>query len=83
MNRSMCRSLLRAIPRQPNTAVRALKPFGRPLLLRQYASATSHPASDPPTAEELANNRDYFFDKDGNRRVTVDFEYPGKFYLKM
>lgn len=77
MNRLICRSMLRSIPRQATT-VGALRTCARPLLLRQYVAASTHPASDAPTQEELEKNRDYFFDKDGNRRVTVDFDYPGK-----
>lgn len=80
MNRFICRNLLSAVPRQPNS-IGILKACSRPVFLRQYASASSHPATDAPTAEELANNRDYYFDKAGKRRVSVEFEYPGKFYV--
>lgn len=77
------RNLSRAIPCQAQIT-RQLFQY-QPVLLsglrRQYASASTHPATDPPTAEELKNNHDYFFDKDGKRRVTVDFEYPGMIYF--
>jgi hypothetical protein len=76
------RTLSRAIPCQSQITRQLLQ--HQPVLLsslrRQYASASAHPASDPPTAEELKNNHDYFFNKDGKRRVTVDFEYPGMVY---
>lgn len=78
------KNFLRAIPCQSQITKQLLKQQ-QPVLLsglrRQYASASSHPATDPPTAEELEKNHDYFFNKDGTRRVTVDFEYPGMSFV--
>lgn len=78
LSRSACRNLLRSVSYQKPFILKSAVQLPRTSFARQYASASHHPATDPPTAEELKNNHDYFYDKDGKRRVTVEFEYPGK-----